>query len=226
MNISLNVFRFNANFDYNDYYQKLDLNINEDSAITDLLQILASKLRDFDYSNDLFFKINSKIIAKNLTIGEIIGNFGNKLTIEPLSIKYAKKDLLLNNDALFGARKEILDSFTFLSEEMKLEYKKYAFLNLISPLSQDDYIGDGFAIYIKHILPHYKQHESELLSSIFGQNGILNSIKTSDLFFPNDDFIDSEIEFLTQLQFKNPNPFNYKIIRSVAKKYHKIGKAL
>lgn len=187
--------------DYNQYFQKLNIRIKSHLSLKDLLTELETRLDDFVYDRDfLNLRINGVVVFENISISEIYTHFGQSLELTPISIKYAMKDLLIDKEAIFARYKERLDNFGFLSEECKLEFKKYIHINLISPLEMEDYVGDGYCLYIKWMMLHYKNNAKELLDSISKpKDGVMNSIHISHLIYPQDTSIDTEIEALQRL---------------------------
>ncbi|RDU62627.1 DUF5644 domain-containing protein [Helicobacter sp. MIT 14-3879] len=201
MDFKIKVFRFDCKKDYNEYYQNLNINIDDNLSLKELMQNIKEKLDDFSYDVEVFgFRINNKVIFHNLKLQDIKEQFGNILEINPISQKYASKDLLINKEEIFNKYKKRLDKFSFLNEESKNEFKKYILINLISPLDLDDYIGDGYAMYIKWMCIHYQNNTLELLSSISNfEDGVINHISTKDMIYPNDSSIDTEIESIQKM---------------------------
>lgn len=226
MDFKIKVFRFDSKKDYNEYYQSLEISVDENLELKNLMQKIEESLEDFSYDKNSFgFRINNKVIFHNIKLLDLQNHFGNSLEINPISTKYAKKDLLINKEAIFNKYKPLLDKFTFLSEESKSEFKKYILINLISPLDLDDYIGDGFVMYIKWMMIHYKDNKKELLDSISSlESGAINSISLENMIYPSDNSIDLEIKSVQselleeKSKFFNRNKFA-KMISLVESKY-------
>lgn len=230
MKFNIDVFRFNCQVDYNEYYQNIAVDISENLSLRELLEEIAKKIDDFSYDSASFgFRINDIVVFSNIKIDDLASKFGTKLVFDPISIKYAKKDLLINKDAVFARYKPMLDKLTFLSEESKLEFKKYILINLICPLDFDDYIGDGYCLYVKYIMIHYKDNADKLLETISHSDGVMNSMSVKYMIYPPDSSIDNDIEGLQKMllekqkgKFYN-NGFN-KVIKQVESSYKKIRK--
>ena len=229
MKIDIDVFRFNAVIDYNEYYQSVKIDIDEKLHLEDLLEEVSKKLDDFSYNSASFgFRINDIVVFNNIKISDLVAYFGTKLVFNPISIKYAKKDLLIDKDAVFARYKPILDKLTFLSEESKLEFKKYILISLISPLDFDDYIGDGYCLYVKSMMIHYKDNADLLLDSISYIDGVMNSVSVKNMIYPPDSSIDNDIEGLQRILIERQkqrfsNHLLKKIIKEVESSYKKQG---
>lgn len=231
MKFDIDVFRFDSRFDYNKYYQSVEIDIDESLSLNELLLEVSKKIDDFSYDIHSFgFRINDIVVFGNIKLDELKNKFGVKLTFDPISTRYAKKDLLIDKDAVFAQYKPILDKFTFLSEESKLEFKKYILINLISPLQFDDYIGDGYCLYIKWMMIHYKDNGDELLESISScDNGVMNSMSLKYMIYPPNNSIDNDIEGLQKMLLeKKRKGFNRhccdKLVKEVESSYKKIYK--
>ncbi len=198
---NIRVFRFCAIKDYNEYYAKLTIKIDEHLSLKELMQNIASQLDDFAYDKNSFgFRINGLVVFSNITLADIKAQFGLHLELTPISIKYAKKDLLIDKEAIFARYKMRLDKFKFLSEESKMEFKKYILINLISPLDSDDFVGDGYCLYIKWMMIHYKDYAKDLLADISKyEDGVMNSVNVKNMIYPPDNSIDKEIEGLQRM---------------------------
>lgn len=221
MLFKLKIFRFCAEKDYNEYYQNLNINIDEHLSLKDLMREIQNKLDDFVYDKESFgFRINGLVVFNNIKLLDLREHFGDELEIDSICAKYAKKDLLINKDEIYQQYKAKLDKFSFLNEESKNELKKYILINLIYPFDLDDYVGDGYAMYIKWMCIHYQEHKDELLESISKfENGVINSISTKDMIYPSDNSIDKEIESIKKELFNTNLPYIKKIRKENISKY-------
>lgn len=231
MKFDIDIFRFDANTDYDQYYQTLQIDIDESLSLKELLKCISQNINNFSYDIHSFgFRINNIVVFSNIKLCDLRSRFGMKLKFDPISIKYVKKDLLIDKDAVFTHYKPILDKFTFLSEESKLEFKKYILINLISPLDLDDYIGDGYCLYIKWMMIHYKDDANKLLESIAShKNGVMNSVSVKYMIYPPDSSIDNDIEGIQKILLdkqKGKFGFNYcnRLIKDTQSLYKKICK--
>lgn len=221
MTFEISAFRFDALHDYNAHFERARIAIDESLSLKDLMLEVEKTLQNFAYDKESFgFRINHKAIFSNVKLADLRAHFGEYLELDSLNQKYALKDLTINKDAIFAQYAPLLESFSFLNAESKQEFKKYILLNLISPLDLEDYIGDGYAMFIKWMALHYQENARELLDSIFDfERGILNHIETKNMIFPSDKSIDDEIESL-QRELINANlPYIAKLKKQNAAKY-------
>ncbi|MGX3011572.1 DUF5644 domain-containing protein [Helicobacter sp. 23-1044] len=221
MRFEISVFRFDAKFDYNEHYERVKIDIDESLSLKDLMKEVEKTLENFTYDKESFgFRINGKAIFSNVKLAEIYAHFGANLAIDSLCQKYALKDLLINKDEVFALYAPQLEKFTFLNAESKSEFKKYILINLISPLDLRDYVGDGWALFVKWMALHYQDNATELFESIFDfERGIINHIATKDLIYPPDKSIDDEIESLQRELFSANLPYIAKLKKANAQKY-------
>ena len=221
MKFEISVFRFDAKFDYNEHYERVKIDIDENLSLKDLMKEIEKRLENFAYDKESFgFRINGKAIFSNVKLAEIHAHFGANLEIDSLCQKYALKDLLINKDEIFALYAPLLDRFAFLNAESKSEFKKYILINLISPLDLRDYVGDGWAMFVKWMALHYQDNAVELLDSAFDlENGVANHIATKDMIFPPDKSIDDEIESLQRELFNSKKPYIAKLKKANAQKY-------
>lgn len=221
MTFEISVFRFDSQFDYNEHYERIKITIDDNLSLKDLMIEVEKNLQNFAYDKESFgFRINGKAIFSNVKLADLKAEFGEILEIDSLNQKYALKDLLINKDEIFAHYKPMLDSFAFLNDESKREFKKYILLNLISPLSLEDYIGDGYAMFAKWMAIHYQDNAAELLDSTFDfECGIINHIATKDMIFPSDKSIDDEIESLQRELFSTKLPYVSKLKKANSAKY-------
>lgn len=221
MRFEIKVFRFCAGSDYNEYYQNLNIEIADNLSLKDLMEAIKNNLHNFAYDEQSFgFRINGKAIFSNVKLADLSAEFGEVLEISSLCAKYALKDLLINKDEILKLYAPKLDKFPFLNAESRREFKKYILINLISPLSLDDYVGDGYASYIKWMSLHYEEYAEILRESITRfEDGIINHIAIADLIFPRDCSIDDEIQSLQKELFKSTLPYIAKLKKDNAKKY-------
>lgn len=221
MRFEIRVFRFCAQSDYSEYYENLIINIDDALNLKDLMEQIKGNLHNFAYDEQSFgFRINGRAIFSNVKLADLVAEFGEVLEIDSLNPKYALKDLLINKDEILNLYAPKLDKFPFLNAESRAEFKKYILINLISPLSFEDYVGDGYASYIKWMSLHYADFADILLSSIMQfEDGIINHIPTADLIYPRDCSIDDEIRSLQRELFNSTMPYIAKLKKENAKKY-------
>lgn len=199
--VCLEVFTFEAGVDYLPYYKKLCFQPKDNQTLRDLLVFLQQEISGYACDVEhLALRINGIAVFENLTLIDLVQRFGKEWQIEPISIYYAYKDLLVDKKVL----KKKYDAFfawaDFLSMEERDELDKYLLLNLITPMKNDEYLGDGFFLYLKWLLSRHPEKLSEILEWIIqSQDGILNFVSLADMVYPRGNTLDEEIWELMSL---------------------------
>jgi len=104
--ITFNVFRFNAETDYLPYYKKVELEVTSEEVVLDILNRIKWEVDgSFSYRRSCrhgicgacAIKVNGKgVLACKERMNDLIELFGTELTLEPLSIKRAIKDMIID----------------------------------------------------------------------------------------------------------------------------------
>lgn len=146
MKLEISLFKFDKNSDYLPYYTKHFLKTENEKNILDILNTINKSARlGFTDSTDFDLVINGVYVKASITLEEVVNNFGKELTIEPISIRRAYDDLLIDDND-FKERIKILKDL--VQPEDKIEYlklKQYFYAsNTLNYKS--DYIGDAILI--------------------------------------------------------------------------------
>ena len=146
MKLEISLFKFDKNSDYLPYYTKHFLKIENEKNILDILNTIDKNAKlGFTNCTDFDLVINGVFVKASITLKEVVENFGKELTIEPISIRRAYNDLLIDDND-FKEKIKILKDLA--QEEDKLEYlklKQYFYAsNTLNYKS--DYIGDAILI--------------------------------------------------------------------------------
>lgn len=104
--ITFNVFRFNAETDYLPHYKKIEMEVTSEEVVLDILnRIKWEHDGSFSYRRSCrhgicgacAIKVNGKgVLACKERMNDMIELFGTEMTIEPLSIKRAVKDMIID----------------------------------------------------------------------------------------------------------------------------------
>lgn len=104
--VNFKVFRFNADEDYLPYYENYDMEVTSEEVVLDILnRIKWDHDGSFSYRRSCrhgicgacAIKVNGRsTLACKERMNDMIELFGNELTIEPLSIKRAVKDMIID----------------------------------------------------------------------------------------------------------------------------------
>ncbi|CAM3288854.1 DUF5644 domain-containing protein [Helicobacter labetoulli] len=197
--VQLEVFAFEAGVDYLPYYKKLSFQVKSNQTLRDLLIFLSQEISGYACDVEhLALRINGIAIFENLEMIDLTQRFGNEWQIEPISTYYAYKDLLIDKKALRKKYDTFFAWADFLSVEEREELDKYLLLNLITPMSNDEYLGDGFFLYLKWLLARHPEKLGEILEWVIEhQSGVLNFVSLTDMVYPRGTALDEEIwEFI------------------------------
>lgn len=171
----LELFRFDATKDYLPYYKKYFINIDEDLTLLELLKSVKKEDPYFEYDDKesiIALKVNDQALEASTPLKNIYEKFGENLTIEPLSIKMANKDLIINKDSFYKAYDLIKD---IVSDDYIQRYKELIcyFYSSISLHYKSDFQGDALFILVHEILKSNFDKKDELLQVIANKdNGI------------------------------------------------------
>ena len=197
--VQLEVFAFEAGVDYLPYYKKLCFQAKSNQTLRDLLIFLSQEISGYACDVEhLALRINGIAIFENLEMIDLTQRFGNEWQIDPTSTYYAYKDLLVDKKALRKKYDTFFAWADFLSVEEREELDKYLLLNLITPMSNDEYLGDGFFLYLKWLLARHPEKLGEILEWVIEpQSGVLNFVSLADMVYPRGTALDEEIwEFI------------------------------
>ncbi|BBB19863.1 DUF5644 domain-containing protein [Helicobacter cinaedi] len=199
--VQLEVFAFEAGVDYLPYYKKLCLQIKDNQTLRDLLVFLQQEISGYVCDIEhLALRINGIAIFENLNLIDVVQRFGDEWQIEPISVYYAYKDLLVDKKSVEKKYDAFFAWADFLNAEEREELDKYLLLNLITPMSNDEYLGDGFFLYFKWLLSRHPEKLNELLEWIVQpQSGILNFVSLADMAYPRGNTLDEEMWELISL---------------------------
>lgn len=166
MQLEISLFKFDYKSDYLPYYTKNFVKVKKEKTLLDLLNSINNE-HPFGYRNSKNFNVVVNGIYTNATIpiDELTKNFGKDLTIEPISIRRAHTDLLIN-DADFQERLAILSEF--IEDEDIARYKDYKIYFYASNTInfEYDYIGDSLLLLAHDLIEKDKSKEQEILSAI------------------------------------------------------------
>lgn len=146
MKLEISLFKFDKNSDYLPYYTKHYLKIENEKNILDILNTINKTAKlGFEKNSDFDLVINGVFVKASITLEEVIANFGEEITIEPISIRRACNDLLIDDNDF---REKITILKDLAQEEDKLEYLKLKpYFYASNTLNyKNDYIGDAILI--------------------------------------------------------------------------------
>ncbi|WP_104732542.1 DUF5644 domain-containing protein [Helicobacter salomonis] len=193
LKLQIKVFRFDARKDYNPAYQLAQVEYTPDWRLSDVLAHIP--LQDFNYDRaHLGVRLNQVAVFEDTPVLDLIARFSKEWVLEPLSIKYALHDLLMDEEAILRDYQRFLHSAPFLTQEERNELARYTNINFIQPHYPDGYYGDGFFLYIKWLMGRYPHRSKELLQSIADvKYGVMSFVSPKPYLYPPSDRIEQEI---------------------------------
>jgi succinate dehydrogenase / fumarate reductase iron-sulfur subunit len=115
--VTLSVFRFNADTDYLPYYQEFKMDVTSEEVVLDILNRIKWEFDgSFSYRRSCrhgicgacAIKVNGKgVLACKERMNDIIETFGTSLVVEPLSIKRAIKDMVVDKSDFWDKHDKI-----------------------------------------------------------------------------------------------------------------------
>ena len=163
MKLEISLFKFDKNSDYLPFYTKHFLKIKSEKTVLDILNTINDE-NPFGYENDENFDlvVNGLYTKASTQINELVEKFGKDLTIEPISIRRAGNDLIINDDD-FNEKLSILNDF--INQEDKKAYlnlKQYYYASNTLDY-KSDYVGDSVLILAYDLIQADKTNENAIL---------------------------------------------------------------
>lgn len=164
-------------------------------------------------------EILSKETSSEETLDALLERFGNEWRIEPLSTLYVKKDLTLDLQAMHSKYEEFFDKHHFITQDERKSLSKYLPLNLIST-RDDDYLGDGFFLFVKWLAQKHSEHLDDLLESISDtKNGVLSYSSIQNLLYKPNPQIDRDIEWLINALLAQRKEISQALVKNSKKDF-------
>lgn len=171
MKLEISLFRFDKDSDYLPYYTKHFLKLTNEKNLLDILRAIYRNEK-FSYIDSFNFPlvVNGKYLKTQTSLEDIINNFGTDLIIEPISIKRAYKDFLID-ESDFQEKLELLGNFISADdikfyEDLKIYHYSSNTLNFKS-----DYLGDAIILLAYDLI--FKNRKLK--------EAILNILKSYDI---------------------------------------------
>lgn len=166
MKLEISLFRFDYKSDYLPYYTKNFIKINNQKTLLDILNTINEE-QPFAYekASNFLVVVNGVYLNVSITIDELVENFGKDLTIEPISIRRAHTDLLINQ-ADFEERLKVLSEF--IDNEDKKTYDSYKIYFYASNTInyEYEYIGDSILLLAYDLIQKDSSNESAILEAL------------------------------------------------------------
>ena len=189
------VFFFDAKMDYLAYYKSYDIEIDDSKNVFDLLKAVKVKEPSFEFDEiDTALKIDSKaLFAKDVKIADIVKDFGNSITIEPLSTLRSVKDLKIDSSD-FLQKYDLLKEFCD-DEDFEIYKKMICYYYASETLQYNrDYYGDSLFVFAHYLIKKNPSQKQDILRVIADErDGIWLYEKACNLY-PKSDFFEKIVE--------------------------------
>lgn len=172
MKLEISLFRFDHKSDYLPYYTKHFLKINEEKTLLDIFNTI-NEDQPFGYekSESFVVAVNGVYTHLNISVNELKEAFGKDLTLEPMSIRRAHSDFLINDDD-FQEKFKLLSSFAsmemleaYKDKEIKETYESYKIYFYASNTLnyEHNYIGDAVLLLAHDLIEKFPKDEKAIL---------------------------------------------------------------
>ena len=166
MKLEISLFRFDKDSDYLPYYTKHFLTPKREETLLDVLKEI-SKNQEFSFLDckNAIFVVNNKYMLASTSLESIIKDFNKDIKIEPISIKRAYKDFLINEDDFYSKFK-ILEEFCSLEDKDFYAKQKIFYYASNSLNYKDKYIGDALILLASRLIdtkPNQKDNIFKIL---------------------------------------------------------------
>ncbi len=195
--LRLSVFRFDGKSDYLPFYKKHIIEIDGDKTLDDLLAVIKDEDRLFDYPTDknAAISISGQNLFTDVKIDAIVENFGDKLTLMPMSEKRALKDLIVNKDD-FYEKFDLVDAFVDSSDKKRFdELIIYHYASDVNRYS-DEFQGDALFLFAYEMIEKYPAYKNKILEILDTQDGIWLHTNICGKVFPIDYEVENKINKL------------------------------
>lgn len=175
MKLEISLFKFDHKSDYLPYYTKNIVTIKNEKTLLDVLNTINSN-EAFNYKANKNFEVcvNGMYTTLALSLDEIVNDFSKELTIEPISIRRAHNDLLIDQKD-FDEKLDILCEFTglemldgFIDKELKANYNSYKLYYYASNTMniEHNYIGDAILLLADDLISKNPKQEANILRTL------------------------------------------------------------
>lgn len=175
MKLEISLFKFDHKSDYLPYYKKFFITVKHELTLLDILNTINEEdTLSYENTKDFGVCLNGLYTTVDVSIENIKNDFGKELVIEPLSIRRAHSDLLINEED-FNEKFSILSEFTgmemlssFVDKEDKKAYDSYKLYFYASNTMnvQHQYIGDAILLLASDLIAKNPLNKHNILSAI------------------------------------------------------------
>lgn len=166
MKLEISLFRFDRDSDYLPYYTKHFIKINHEQTILDLLKTCDTE-QNLSYLDrpDFDLVVNGVFVKASHLIVDVVKTVGKDLTIEPISIRRAVNDFIINDDD-FQEKLSYIDAFIHDEDRKTYQTLKAHYYASETLNHEYKYIGDPILILATNIIKKNKAVEKDLLKRL------------------------------------------------------------
>jgi len=202
--LELSVFRFDATTDFLPYYKKHFVKIDTQKCLNDLFVLIQEQDLHFGYPTGELcaIKINGKALFTTVTIDDIISDFGKVLTLEPLSTKRVRKDMIVDTTD-FYERFDLLDAYVDSKDKPAFEhYLMYHYASCMLDVVEG-YQGDALFAFAYDMIQKHPSRKREILSVVSNEhNGVFFHVRLCNKIYPCAKEVEQKISALKNLVLK------------------------
>lgn len=212
--IEIRLFKFDSKTDYLPYYKSYTLKQKNLTTLNELLDAIYN-IEKFSYIKDepFFLKVNGIFTSSDALLSEFASN---EFVIEPISIKRALNDLIIDTKD-YQKKLEVLAPYiTDMKEIIKEKTYMLEYYASNTQHFKEDYIGEHVILLAADIVSELPMLEKEISELIHGENGIQHrsSLKYRVLSTLEDENISSVVAPNIIQSFENFNIALYCALRA------------
>jgi hypothetical protein len=166
MKLEISLFKFDKKSDYLPYYTKHFLKIENEKNILDILKTInKTAILGFNDCEDFDLVINGVYVKAAITIKEIVENFGKELTIEPISIRRACDDLIIDDND-FNEKVKIFKNFMDENDEITYSTLKQYYYASNTLNYNSDYVGDSVLLLAYDLIQKNENYTNHIIQAL------------------------------------------------------------
>ena len=166
MKLEISLFKFDKNSDYLPYYTKHFFKVENEKNILDILKTINKNAKlGFKDCENFNLVVNGIYVKASITIRELVENFGKELTIEPISIRRAYNDLIIDDND-FKEKINILSDFISKEDEIYYSNLKQYYYASNTLNYNSDYIGDSVLLLAYDLIEKNPKQANAILLAL------------------------------------------------------------
>jgi len=218
--LALSVFRFDAKTDFLPYYKTHYVTVDLNKSVQTLLTLIQAQDPSFDFPKDALsaLKINQKALFASETLKGVVESMGKELCLEPLSIKRAIKDMIIDTDDFYRNFDRLN---AWVDGKDKALYEQYLIYRYASSALDviEDFQGDALFAFAFDMIQKYPEQKEKILNVIADEKtGIFVRTRLCQKIYPCAGEVERKIAALKNTMMQHRpffNPLVEKLSRRV-----------